>query len=103
MIGDGVKGIFREAFVGCYNLNEVTLPSTIESIEKKAFYSNNVATGMYTLTIYASTPPALGDNAISSWFTLTGYLPNIKVPSGSVRTYRNASGWSSFGTRIIEM
>lgn len=99
----GVKGIFEEAFIGCYNLNEVTLPSTIESIEKEAFYHNNIATGMYTLKIYASTPPALGDNAISSWFNLTGYLPNIKVPSGSVETYRNASGWSSFGTRIIEM
>ena len=100
---NGVKGIFEESFIGCYNLNNVTLPSSIETINEKAFYHNNIATGMYTLKIYASTPPALGDNAISSWFNLTGYLPNIKVPSGSVGTYRNASGWSSFGTRIIEM
>ena len=102
---DGVKGIFEEAFIGCYNLNNVILPSSIETINKKAFYHNNIATGMYTLKIYASTPPALGDNAISSWFNLTtsGYLPNIKVPSGSVGTYKNASGWSSFGNRIIEM
>lgn len=102
-IGDGVKGIFEEAFIGCYNLNSVILPSSIETIGEKAFYHNEIATGMYTLKIYASTPPALGDNAISSWFSLTGYLPKIKVPSGSVGTYRNASGWSSFGDRIIEM
>ena len=103
VIGDGVKGIFKEAFIGCYNLNTVILPSSIDTIGEKAFYHNGVATGMYTLKIYASTPPYLGENAISLWRDLTTFEPLPKIYVPSVGTYQNASGWSSLGDRFYSL
>ena len=100
---DGVKGIFEKAFIGCYNLNTVILPSSIDTIGEKAFYHNGVATGMYTLKISASSPPYLGENAISLWRDLTTFEPLPKIYVPSVGTYQNASGWSSLGDRFYSL
>ena len=39
-IGDGVESIETQAFMFCYSLTEVTLPSTLKSIGTSAFYNS---------------------------------------------------------------
>ena len=58
----------------------------------EAFYECDELT---SVTINATTPPTLGDDA----FYDTNNCP-IYVPSGSVDTYKSASGWSSLASRI---
>lgn len=97
-LGEGIKEIGKYAFKECRLLFDVTLPSTISKINEEAFYYASVI----SLIIKAEWPPQLGENGIWRWKEpyLSSYNPDIKVPSESVGTYKNASGWSSFRDQI---
>ena len=52
--------------------------------------------GLESSTILATTPPTMGDFNI---FSNTNNCP-IYVPTASVDTYKAASGWSTYESRI---
>ena len=91
-IPDSVTSIGKQAFYQCYDLRNVTIGSGITNISQSAFES---CTGLTSITIEATTPPTLGSNA----FDWTDDCP-IYVPSASVNTYKAASGWSTYASRI---
>lgn len=80
------------AFSKCYSLTSVTIPSSVTSIGTGAFQS---CSGLTNITINATTPPTLGSNSVFS----SSSCP-IYVPAESVDTYKAASGWSNYASRI---
>ena len=114
-IGSGVTSIGDAAFYQCSGLTSIDIPSGVISIDNYAFdYCTGLSSvvigsgvtkigssafrdcsGLTEVTINATTPPTLGGSA----FINTNNCP-IYVPSGSVDTYKAASGWSMYANRI---
>jgi hypothetical protein len=93
-IGNNVTSIGNGAFGSCSALMNVTIGNGVTSIGKEAFYN---CTNMVSITINATTPPSLSFN--SSVFDNTNNCP-IYVPAASVNTYKTASRWSDYASRI---
>ena len=91
-IPDSVTSIERYSFDCCYILPSVTIPSGVTSIGESAFAC---CSGLTSFTCLATTPPTLGSNV----FRKASNCP-IYVPSASVNTYKSASGWSTYASRI---
>ena len=91
-IGNSVTSIGVQAFNGCRGLTSVTIPNSVTTIGSSAFGS---CTGLTSIVIEATTPSVLGDGA----FSYTNDCP-IYVPSESVETYKTASVWSTYASRI---
>lgn len=64
----------------------------VTSIGSDAF---NGCINLMSITINSSTPPTLGSNVLENTNNCAIY-----VPSGSVNTYKSASGWSIYSSRI---
>ena len=92
-IPNSVTTIGYQAF-NLSGLATLTIPSGVTSIGDRAFYG---CTGLTYIIINAATPPTLGgDNTFGN----TNDCP-IYVPSGSVNTYKAASRWSLYSSRIF--
>ena len=92
-IPNGVTSIGSYAFYNCRALTSVTIPSSVTSIGDYAFrYCNSLT----SVTVEATTPPTLGTDVFNN---TTADLV-IYVPAGSVDTYKSASGWSAYASRI---
>lgn len=91
-IPDSVTKIGGTVFTRCFSLTSVTIGSGCTAIGQQAFYN---CTALTSVTIEATTPPTLG----SSSFNYTNNCP-IYVPASSVNTYKSASGWSTYASRI---
>lgn len=114
-ISEGTITLHKNTFARCSNLRTVTLPETLQNIVQEAFYFctslssitipsgvTSIGQGAFTncrsltsITIKATTPHYLGSGA----FNYTNDCP-IYVPSESVETYKAASGWSGYASRI---
>ena len=114
-IGSGVTSIGEEAFARCSGLTSITIPNSVTSIDSLAFadctsltdvtIGNGVTSigggafvrcsGLTSVTIKAKTPPTVSN----STFNYTNNCP-INVPAASVNAYKNASGWSTYASRI---
>jgi len=92
-IPDNVTSIGESAFNGCSGLTSVTIGSGVAEIGGDAFYNSTNA----SFTIKALTPPTIISSALPphSIFTKTIY-----VPAASVDTYKSASVWSSYASKI---
>lgn len=102
-IPSSVEEIGEAAFDECDNITTITIgsstsPSSLVSIGDNAFqecgWFNGTRVGC-TVTIYADTPPTLGEYVFED-----AGIRVIKVPSGSVDTYKAAPGWSDFSSKI---
>lgn len=89
-----------------YAYMDVTIGSGVTSIGDYAFRAdastneNDRGSATLLVTINATTPPTIGTNPFSVEGT-TGYTTLIiYVPSTAVNTYKSASGWSSYASRI---
>lgn len=91
-IPDSVTNIGGDVFLYCLSLTSVTIGSGVTSIGWDAFKD---CTSLASVTVNATTPPTLGANA----FDNTNDCP-IYVPCASVDTYKAASGWSTYASRI---
>lgn len=91
-IPDSVTSISNQAFQNCSGMTSCTIGSGITSISEAAFKNCRSLT---SITVNATTPPTLGTTV----FDNTNDCP-IYVPSGSVDTYKAASGWSTYASRI---
>ena len=90
-IPTSITSIPNNCFYNCDALSDIELHSGITSIGDSAFGNCN---GLYSVTVFASTPPTLGNNVFDN------YNIKIYVPSGSVNTYKTASGWSNYSNNI---
>ena len=90
--GSMLKTIEESAF-GSPNLMTVDMSecTQVESIERYAFY---VDSNLRLFMIGTETPPSCSYNTFPS---LSGNSV-LKVPSGSVDAYKNASGWNGFAS-----
>ena len=89
VVPNSVTTIGYNAFNYCTQLRNITLSQNLSYIDEGAFgYVTNA-----TITIYATTPPELGTNALPQQM---GNINSIYIPSESISAYESASGWSSF-------
>ena len=89
---DSIRYIGNSAFYGCSSLTSVTINAY--SIGWDAFKN---CTSLQYIAMKTSTPPTL--NSFGGVFVNTNNCP-IYVPSGSVATYKSASGWTGYADRI---
>ena len=95
-MGYNVRTIGKAAFSGCTNLREVVyVGCNITKIDNNAFKD---CTNMTGIEICTTTPPTLGTTV----FNNTNNCP-IYVPASAVNTFKNASGWSAYASRIQAM
>ena len=92
-VGNCVTTIGGSAFQEFHSLETVILPDSITTIGSGAFYDSR---GLKSITIYATTPPTLGDGIV---FASTNNCP-IYVPAASVSAYKSSSIWSAYADRI---
>ena len=90
-IPSNISSIGSRAFASCTGLTSLVIPSNISSIDNEAF---SKCSGLTSVTVESTTPPTLG----SYVFNYTS-CP-IYVPPESVDTYKAASGWSNYASRI---
>lgn len=81
------------AFDGCTSLSSAEIPDSVTNISICVFRN---CTALTSLTIRATAPPSLGASAL---FNTSSSL-KIYVPSESVETYKSASGWSTYASKI---
>lgn len=91
-IGNSVTSIGQYAFQYCHSLTGITIPDSMTYIGYQAFYSCRSLREIICISI---TPPELG----YSVFNNTNNCP-IYVPSASVNTYKTATNWSNYSSRI---
>lgn len=98
VVGDlhlpNVTSIGASAFSFNGFILSVTIGDRITSIGEQAF---NYCTRLKSVTCLATTPPTVGSQAFEN-----SYCP-IYVPAESVETYKAASGWSTYASRIQAM
>lgn len=91
-IPNSVTSIGEGAFLYCASLNSVHIPSGVTNIDGYAFYR---CSGLTSIRCDATTPPTIDSNT----FEYTNDCP-IYVPSASVNTYKAATNWSTYTSRI---
>ena len=89
VIPEGYLGIGDGAFYDCYDLETVTLPSTLKELDGNAFYQEK--NKITTVTANMPTPMAIAKNTFNCYNTAT-----LNVPAGKEETYKATEGWSLF-------
>ena len=89
----GVTKIGSNAFAVCASLASVEIPSNITSIGRAAF---SECISLASLTVLATTPPTL---AVDAFDRVSSNLV-IYVPAESVETYKAATNWSNYASKI---
>ena len=102
---NSIETIGEYAFRECNSLTSVTIGENIVSIGAYAFYQLNLENPPETMphlavTIKATTPPELGQEAFSYENTEEMYT-YIYVPAESVDTYKAAENWSDYAEYIF--
>ena len=89
-----LKTIDERGFANC-GFTSITIPSGVTSIGYQAF---SYCTGLTSLTCEATTPPTLGSGVFYKITRKTSDMSSIPlyVPSGSVAAYEAAAQWNAF-------
>ena len=95
VLSDNLETIGTAAFMNCESLIEIVLPPTITSIGVYAF---NGCEGLNNITVLATEPPEL-----KSSNSIPKDISAIYIPIGSLSTYQNATNWSYFADKFIEI
>lgn len=94
-IPNSVTTIGVNAFLQCTGATSVTIGSGVSTIGNNAFNRNGAIMVNVTYTVLPTTPPTMGTNVFRDY-----KLTAIYVPAESVETYKAASGWSTYASRI---
>ena len=89
----GVTSIGNSAFNGCIHLASIDIPAGVTAIGQEVFRD---CTSLTSVTVNATTPPTLSAYV----FNNTPANMVIYVPAESVETYKAASGWSTYASKI---
>jgi hypothetical protein len=100
-IPEGITKIGSNAFGYCKALKDITLPATLTRIEYNAFYEGySVSNLNKIIKVKATTPPSLyGTNSLA--YTSSN-ISKIIVPKGCLNTYKKASTWSTWASKMEE-
>lgn len=119
-LNEGVEILGEGAFKACSNLRAVTIPNSVKQLVGDTFYTNSIKTLVIgsgvtsignmcfqrsssvtgsTITVLATTPPAIPTAAGNDIFSGWGNAP-IYVPAESVNAYKATTGWSAYASRI---
>ncbi len=110
-----VTKVYANAFYGCTNLQNVSIPSSVTEIQNNAFqYCNNLRTvvigsgcnfisqgafwdcpSLTSITCCATTPPTIIQGASAFEYSTTTSA-TLYVPAGSINAYKNATDWKRF-------
>ena len=94
-INKGITKLSSNSFRGCTSLVSIEIPDTIVGMGDTCFYG---CTSLAEVIMYPTTPPkTLSNNNFNN--NAPGRL--IKVPAGSVNTYKKADGWSVYANSIV--
>ena len=91
-IGNGVTSIGAQNFLECTALATVTIGNGVTNIKSEAFSNCSALT---SITVKATTPPTLEGFGIFNSSTCPIY-----VPAESVETYKTATRWKTYASRI---
>lgn len=99
---DSLHEIESYAFSECMSLREVTLPGNGRQLGEMIFAG---CRDMMMITIDSATPPPFECNSqlFDNEEMFIYRQCRLFVPRGTVRLYRQASGWSLFGVNIREI
>ena len=92
-LSNNVAEIYGDAFYNCSSLTNITIPESCVYISSRIFEG---CTSLLSVTVLSATPPTVGSNM----FINGSSSAVIYVPAESVDTYKAASGWSSYASRI---
>ncbi len=74
------------------SLGSIEIPASVTFIGGYAFST------LYSLTVHATTPPALGQDA---FIGVSRDIP-VYIPTGTLAAYQAAEGWGSYFTNFVE-
>ena len=100
-IPNSVKRIDIGVFERCTSLISITIPFSVRDIEYNVFKDCNQ---LSEVIVNAVTPPNLypeQNTGIYNQFENNAPGRLIKVPAGSVNTYKKADGWSVYANSIV--
>jgi hypothetical protein len=89
-----LNSIGQANFQNCTSLTEITIPAGVQTIWGWTFSG---CASLTLLTCLRTSPPSL---AASGHFDNTPSSMQIRVPSGSVESYKANSSWSAYADRI---
>lgn len=92
-LSNNLVSISSKAFYSIRTLNDIIIPGSVTQIGANAF---NECSHLVSVTLLASSPPTLGNGV----FSYTSQDLVIYVPSESVETYKTATNWSDYASRI---
>jgi hypothetical protein len=78
----------ESAFWGSRHLNTITIPASVTSIGKYAFWGYNSVASIKCLS---TTPPSISETTFNVYST-----SRIYVPEGCINAYKSHSGWSKY-------
>ena len=88
------NAITKYMFSYCMSLGKLVLPSSVTSIEDRAFYE---CSGLTSISVNIQEPLVIENSTFSNYANVTLY-----VPKGSKEKYQEAEGWKNF-ENIVEM
>lgn len=110
VISSGVETIGKEAFISCWRLRKVELPSTITSIGDQAFYGmGSLATVISRISSPFEIDKSVFANGQYSHYDESGnYISDYQkspailyIPDGTASAYKAIDGWNMFAD-IVE-
>lgn len=91
-----LQTIGNSAFRSCYNFTNITIPESVTSIADMAFYD---CQNLKEIHMKPTTPPSLGGTNV---FYNTPSDMVIYVPQGSLSAYQQETNWSSYSAQMRE-
>lgn len=96
-IPKGVQIIGWNTLTKSPDLLSIVIPATVKEIDFNAFGNASLKT-----VSVEGTTPALAKTISGAWQAFPYSIESIKVPAGTVDTYKAAEGWKSYANKIIE-
>ena len=94
ILNEGLLTMSRSFYL-CGRLLNITIPSTVTGLGNEAFYN---CPALIYIKALPTTPPSVS----GSWLRYNSTV-KIYVPDNSLTAYKEASGWSTYASRILPL